>query len=419
LILVIVTITIFAAGTYFFINRPAEKKKPPKPPAPITTALAKPADIPLQVRSIGSVVPMSSVSVKSRVSGRINKVSFTEGQNVKRKDLLFTIDPRPLRAEYMKNEAEVLKQKAVIAQAHAAIDKDRAALAQARANLTRDEALARLASVNAARFGALAKAGAISEVEAERRATDKESTAAIVSADQANIDNAQAQIVADQANLQNALAQLEAAKALLENARVQLNYTTVNAPIAGRTGRILTLKGNNVRADEDILVTINQIAPIYVEFSIPADQFELVQKYGHESLTVTALLKGDRGTREGKVTFTDNMVDTTTGTVKLKAVFENTDSALWPGKYVDVLLTLTTLTDTIAVPDHAVQTGQAGRFVWVVRDGKAHIQPVTIGPSVDGRTAIIRGIKNGDTVVTDGQIQLAEGGKVQVAGTEP
>jgi len=415
----LVVLLLCAAAAYFF-TRPAEKKEKPKPVAPITTAVAVLKDMPLQLRSIGNVVPMNSVSVKSRVGGRIVEISFKEGQFVKKKDLLFTIDPRPLRADYMKAEADVLKQKAVIAQARAAIDKDKASLAQVRANLKKDQALARLAEVNAVRFGALAEAGAVSEVEAERRATDKESTAAIVIADEANINNAKAQISADEANLQNAIAQLSAAKAILENARVQLNYTTVNSPIAGRTGRILVLLGNNVRADEDILVTINQIMPIYVEFSVPAEQFELVQKYGKESLAVTAFLKGEKETRQGKVTFTDNTVDSTTGTVKLKAVFSNEDSALWPGKYVNVVLTLTTLRNVVTIPDQAVQTGQGGQFVWVVKNGKtAHMRKVSTGTAVGGVTVITSGINAGDVVVTDGQIQLSEDAKVQISEGQP
>jgi multidrug efflux system membrane fusion protein len=418
LILTLVVAAI-AAGTFFMTRHDEKKKKPDKPPAPVTASVAKAADIPILLRSIGSVVPMNAVSVKSRVGGRIVSIHFNEGDTVQRKQLLFTIDPRPLRAEYLKAESDVLKQEAVIAQAKAAIDKDKASLAQVKADLTKNQALARLAQVNAERFGALARAGAVSEVEAERRETDRESTAAIVVAGEASIQNAQAQIMADKANLQNAYAQLASAKAALENARVQLNFTTVNSPISGRTGKILVLRGNNVRADEDILVTINQISPIYVEFSIPSEQFELVQKYSEDSLYATVALKGHDLVRKGRVTFTDNAVDNTTGTVKLHAEFDNADSVLWPGKYVDVVLTLTTLKNAITVPSQAVQTGQAGQFVWVLKDGKtAHMQPVKTGPTVDGITAISSGISNGDTIVTDGQIQLAEGSKVQVSGSQ-
>lgn len=408
---------VFVAGYFFIEQRPGDKKRPPKVAAPVTTAVAAASDVPLQVRSIGTVVPMNAVSVKARIGGRLVSTHFKEGQFVKKKDLLFTIDPRPLKAAYQMAESDVLKQQAVIAQAKAAILKDKAALAQVQANLTKDRALAKLAEVQAVRFGALARAGAVSEVEAERRATDKQSTAAIVEADLAVIENAEAQILADTANLKNAEAQLSSARSALENARVQLNYTTVNAPISGRTGKISVLTGNNVRADEDILVTINQIAPIYVEFAVPDEQFALVQKYGKETMSAKAILNAQGESKEGDITFSDNTVDNTTGTVKLKAVFENADSALWPGKYVDVILTLTTLRNSVIVPDQAVQTGQTGQFVWVIKDGKSHMQLVKTGPSVDGKTAIVSGLRTGETVVTDGQIQLAEGAKVQIVGS--
>jgi multidrug efflux system membrane fusion protein len=276
-------------------------------------------------------------------------------------------------------------------------------------------ALAKLADVQAQRFGELARAGAVSELDAETRATDKSSTMAVVEADRAIIETASAQILADRANLKNADAQLASAKAALENARVQLNFTTVNAPITGRTGKILVLKGNNIRADEDILVTINQIAPIYVEFAVPDEQFGLVQRYGMNALKARAILNGHEY-REGRITFTDNTVDNTTGTVKLKAIFDNTDSALWPGKYVDVILTLDTLHGAVVVPDHSISTGQSGQFVWVVKNDVARMQQVKTGPSVDGYTAIESGVSAGDVIVTDGQLQLSEGAKVQIAG---
>ncbi|MBX9693617.1 MAG: efflux RND transporter periplasmic adaptor subunit [Cyanobacteria bacterium] len=314
----------------------------------------------------------------------------------------------------MFDDYRFLSCRSVVAQARAAVDKDKAALAQAKANREKDEALAKLAKVNAKRYDTLAQAGAISRVERDSKETESESTAAVVSADNAAIQNAEAQIAADEASLQNALAMVESAKAAKEQARVQFNWTTVNSPISGRTGRILVLQGNTVKADEEILVTINQLAPIFVEFSVPDDQFELVQKYGKNSLKATAYLKARNITREGSVTFMDNTVDNTTGTVKLKAVFDNADSALWPGKYVDVILTLTTLRDSITIPSQAVQTGQSGQFVWLLKGKKVHMQSVTTGPTVGGLTVIERGVELGDKVVTDGQLQLAEGSEVKL-----
>ncbi len=415
-LVIVLAVPLCFGLSHLTTSRTEDKKPKGKPPAPVTVALASLADVPVQVRSIGAVVPMNSVSVKSRVSGKVNSIHFKEGQSVKKRDLLFTIDPRALKAEWMRTNSEVLKQDALVAQARAAIEKDKAALAQVKANLEKDKAFAKLAQVNAKRYSVLANAGAVSQVDKDSKDTESESTAAVVIADNANIKNAEAQIIADEAALQNALAQVESAKAAREQARVQLNWTTVNAPISGRTGRILVLQGNTVRPDEEILVTINQLAPIFVEFSVPDDQFELVQKYSkNTSLKASAFLKGRNISRLGNVTFMDNTVDNTTGTVKLKAVYDNADSVLWPGKFVDVMLTLTTLKDAITVPSQAVQTGQSGLFVRTLKDGKtAHMQTVTTGPTVAGRTVITNGLKVGESVVTDGQLQLAEGSKVNL-----
>jgi multidrug efflux system membrane fusion protein len=311
----------------------------------------------------------------------------------------------------------VLKQQAVISQAQAAIEKDRASVLEVKANLVKDLAMAKLAEKDAERFVALAKAGAVADAEAERRQATRESTAAIVSAAEASIKNAEAQILADQANLKNAYAQLDYAKATLQNAHVQLNFTTVNAPIDGRTGHIMVLKGNTIKADEDILVTINQITPIDVQFSVPQEQFELVQKYSKgNTLTASATLpQGDLVAKEGKVIFTDNTVDATTGTVKIKAIFDNKDSKLWPGQYVNVVLNLTTIPNAVTVPTTAVQAGQNGSFVWLVTGkDQVHLQPVKTGPVAGADTSITEGLKAGDKVVTDGQIQLSEGAKITV-----
>ena len=378
-------------------------------------------DVPVQIRSIGSVIPANSVSVKSRVAGRITAISFKEGDFVERKDLLFTIDQRPYKAELLKAESDVLKQEAVISQAEASIEKDKAAIQQVNANLNKDLAMAKLAEKDAERFLHLAKAGAVSDAEAERREATRESTQAIVTGAQAGIKNAQAQVKADEANLKNAHAQLAFAKATLQNAKIQLNYTTINAPIAGRTGKILTLRGNNIRPDEDILVTINQISPIYVEFSVPQEQFQQVLELSRtgELRAKAALPQGKILAQDGKVTFTDNTVDSTTGTVKIKALFENTDSSLWPGQYVDIYLTLKTIKDAIVVPSQAVQTGQKGQFVWVLdKDKTAHMKPVTPGTVFKDVTTISSGLQPGEEVVIDGQLQLSEGAKVKAQAEE-
>lgn len=405
----------------FFLIKERKKEVRKKELAPVVYSIAKTMDVPVQIRSIGSVIPANSVSVKSRVAGRITAIHFKEGDFVKRKELLFTIDQRQFKAEVLKAESDVLKQEAVISQAEASIEKDKAAILEVKANLNKDLALAKLAEKDAERFIKLAKAGAVSDAEAERREATRESTLAIVSAAEAAIKNAQAQVKADEANLRNAQAQLTFAKATLQNAKIQLNYTTVNAPIEGRTGKILTLRGNNIRPDEDILVTINQIAPIYVEFSVPQEQFQQVLELSQNGslLAKAALPQGKVLAQDGKVTFTDNTVDSTTGTVKIKALFDNADSSLWPGQYVDIFLTLKTIQNAVVVPSQAVQTGQNGQFVWILDHEKAaHMRKVEVGPIYKDSTSINAGLEKGDEVVIDGQLQLSEGAKVKAQQQE-
>lgn len=413
-----VVVLCAAVATYFMMSPKEKKEKKDRRVAAVTVASAVLQNVPEQIHSMGNVTPVNSVNVKPRIGGRVVSIHFEEGQFVKKKDLLFTIDPRPLKAALLQAEAEVEKQQAMIAQAKAAIQKDEAAKLEVKANLERDLALAKQAGREAERFTFLAKAGAVSEADAERRETTLESTSAVVKAGTASIANAEAQINVDKANLKNVLAQLDASKAALQNARIQVGFTTVNAPISGRTGHIMVLKGNVVRADEDILVPISQIQPIYVEFAVPQEQFQKVQECSAAGTLKAGVMRpnGDTLETDGKLTFIDNIVDSTTGNVKLKAVFANADSKLWPGQYVDVVLTLRTLNQAVVVPTQAVQTGQQGQFIWVLDEKKtSHMRPVKIGTAVKGMTVIESGIKAGDQVVTDGQIQLSEGAKVKVS----
>jgi multidrug efflux system membrane fusion protein len=420
LILLVVLVCV-AVGAYFFFKQ-EKKEARPKRSAVVTLATAAMKDVPDQVLSIGNVVPLNSVAVKPRIGGRVVSVNFTEGQIVKKKDLLFVIDPRPSKAALMQAESEVAKQEAMIAQAKAAIAKDQATTRQVTATLKRDVAIAKQAERDAARFDFLAREGAVSEADMETRDTRKESTSATVEAGQAGIVNAEAQVTVDKANLKNAYAMLESAKANLQNAKIQVGFSTVNAPIEGRTGHILVLQGNVVRADEDILTTIVQTSPIYVELSVPQEGFRKVQECATKgALTVRVTSpNGKILADDGKVTFMDNTVDNTTGTVKLKAIFDNKNKALWPGQYVDVVMNLSSIRNAVVVPTQAVQTGQKGQFVWIVDANKtAHMIPVTVGPAIDGVTAILKGIKAGDQVVSDGHIQLSEGVKVTVAEPVP
>ncbi len=366
-------------------------------------------------------MPINSVSIKARAGGNLIGVHFKEGRFVHIGDLLFTIDQRTVRAALNQAESEVAKQKALVEQAKAAVEKDEASLLQSKANLVRDLAQNRQAGKEADRYLDLSKQGAVSNEQAEQLRTTFLSTAAVVKSGEAAIKNAQAVINADKAIVRSAQAQHASARAGLENARVQLDYTSITAPISGRTGNLQVLLGNNVRPSEDVLVTINQISPIYVQFSVPQLQFAAVQQYGQvgELLATATRPNGKPLAQGGRVTFTDNAVDSTSGTVKVKAVFDNSTSQLWPGQYVDIVLTLTTLHDATVVPSQAVQNGQSGQFVWVLKaDKTVHMQPVVTGPVVADSVTISSGLHPGELVVTDGQLQLTENSKVKVSEKE-
>ncbi len=419
-VLLVSVVSIIAVICLITFNAP--KKEPHKPKlVTVTTAAARLADVPVEIRSIGTVMPINSVAIKARAGGNLIGVHFKEGQFVHKGDLLYTIDQRPLLAALNQAESEVAKQKALVEQAKAAVEKDQASLLQSKATFVRDQAQNRQASKEADRYLDLSREGAVSTEQAEQLRTTFLSTSALVKSGEAAIKNAQAVINADKANVRSTQAQYASAQAGLDNARVQLSYTTITAPISGRTGNLQVLLGNNVRPAEDVLVTINQISPIYVQFSVPQQQFPSVQQYGHSgALKVTATHpNGQSLAQGGRVTFMDNTVDSTSGTVKLKAEFNNTASQLWPGQYVNIVLRLTTLNNATVVPSQSVQNGQIGQFVWVLKaDKTVHMQPVVTGPAVGDSVTITSGVNSGDLVVTDGQLQLTENSKVKVSEKE-
>ncbi len=356
---------------------------------PVTVALATRRDVPLQIEVIGNVEAYSTITVKAQVGGEITQVHFREGEYVKAGDLLFTIDTRPLNA--MLNEVE------------ANLAKDEASLGQAEANLVRDTAQQKYAQSQADRYGRLFQSGIVSKDQAEQMRSNADALAAGLKADEAAVRSARAAIVAT--------------KAMVENARVQLGYTTMRSPIDGRTGNIMVKQGNIVAANTMDLTIINQVEPIYVTFSVPESQLPDIKRYmAAGKLPVMATPQADATAEErGVLTFVDNAVDATTGTIKLKGTFANADHKLWPGVFVRVTLRLATQANAVVVPNQAVQTGQEGPFVFVVKaDSSVESRPVTIGSRVDQDIVIASGIEAGETVVTEGQLRLAPGIKVQV-----
>jgi multidrug efflux system membrane fusion protein len=332
-------------------------------PVPVTAATVTQRDVPIELRAIGRVEPVSTVALKAQVEGQIANVHFHEGDRVKTGEMLFTIDPRPFEA----------------------------ALRQAEANLARDVAQAQNADADRVRKERLFKQGVVSVEEYDAAATQAAATHAVAEASHATVDNA----------------------------RLQLQYCYVRSPIDGRIGEILVHEGNVVKKNETTLAVINQLRPIDVAFTVPEQALpEVRARAADATLPVRAFIGPDRTHAvTGDLHFVNNTVDVATGTVLLKGRFANDDEALWPGQFVDVSLLLYTQPDAILVDSAAVQTGQRGAYAFVVKpDSTVEIRPLDLGQSVGSETIVTQGLAAGDRVVTEGQIRLATGMKVEVKG---
>ena len=361
----------------------SKKSTPPAPPVPVTVAPAIRTSAPYIVSANGVVEPLQTAAVEAQVGGIVTGVSFHEGDDVQAGQVLFRIDPRPYQA----------------------------ALAQAEAQLARDQAQATSAGRDAERYQALVAKDYVTRQQADQAAAAAAAQQASVEADRANV----------------------------ANARFNLDNATIRAPISGRTGSLLVKTGNLVKPGGEPLVVINQIQPILVRFSVPAREFPGIQTYQRRAPLIVRVspsataqaTAGDSAMRlpmgagapmTGTLTFLDNAVDTTTGTVLLKAKFANTNGALWPGEFVSVQLQLYVQPNVIAVPSQALVTGQTGTYVFVIgHDGTAEQRSITAGRAIDSTTTIVeRGLEPGERIVTDGQSRLFPGAHVSIrpaAGT--
>ncbi len=329
--------------------------------APVVAGTVTQETVPIEVRAIGNVEAFSTVTVKSQVDGQIREVHFTEGQEVRAGDLLFNIDPQPFEAR----------------------------LQQAEANLARDQAQAKNARAQAARNQKLFEAGIVSKDQYDQFETSADALDASVRADQA--------AVAD--------------------AKLQLGYCTIRSPIDGRTGSLLVHPGNLVKSNDTSLLVINQIHPIYVDFSVPEQYLAQIKQHSvNGKLGVTAsATEGNPTPDEGVLSFINNTVDQTTGTIMLKGTFPNPSGRLWPGQFVNVALKLTVQANATVVPNQAIQTGEKGSYVYVIKpDLTADFRPVVAGASFGGKTVIEKGLEPGEKVVTDGQLRIFPGAKLSI-----
>jgi multidrug efflux system membrane fusion protein len=386
-------------------------------PVTIDTAVSK--SVPVQVRAIGTVQAYATVTLKSQVDGEVAAVHFAEGQEVKKGDLLFTLDQRPLQAALNQAEAVLGRDTAQLQQTEAVVAQTMAAEKQAEANLARDTAQLQNALSQARRYQGLIDEGAISKELYDQVQTNAAAMQATIQADEAAVTNARASVRAAQATVENVKAAIKADQAVVENARVQLGYTTIRAPMDARAGNLLVRAGSAVKARDDTaqMVLLNQIHPIYVSFSVPEQSLASIKKYlAAGSVTVQAQARGpETSPTTGTLSFVNNTVDASTGTIQLKATFPNAESHLWPGQFTDVVMTLAIQRDQVVVPSQAIQTGQEGQYAYVVRaDQTVELRQVTAGRTLDGGTVIEKGIAAGENVVTDGHLRLVPGAHVQV-----
>lgn len=363
------------------------------PAAPVRAIAASSGDVPLDVSAVGTVEAMASVDVKSRVAGQILRVDFQEGQNVEKGQLLFEIDPEPLQRQIAEIEAD--------------IGKDVALEQQARANVVKDQASIQQTSASAQRALELSREGIFSQEQTEQVVSTNEQALAALKADQAAVESAVASAKADRARL----AQTE----------LQLSYTKITAPVSGRAGAIAVKAGNLIKDNDAALVTILQISPIYVSFGLPQQLLDDVRKFQAQRPLIIRATSENETPVTGVLKFIDNTVDTTTGTIKLKAEFQNERKTLWPGQFVNVEAQLQIEHGRVTVPLQAIQTGPQGKYVWVMNKATdvVEMRPVQVlrnyVPEHGNEIAVIgKGLSAGDMVVSEGQMRLAPGIKVKL-----
>lgn len=358
------------------------------PPAPVRIVKAARSDVPLDVSAIGTVEAYSMVEMKSRVAGQLQKVYFQEGQSVRKGDLLFEIDPKPWLEQIRGAEANLARD--------VALEK------QAQANIVKNQAQAKSARSQADRNTQLFKEGIASREQNDQLIATAEAAEAALAADKATAESAAASIRADHATL--------------SELKLQLGYTKISAPISGRVGTIAVKEGNLVKENDSVLVTILQVTPVYVTFSIPENVLPDVRKYNAvKPLAVEAVAaNGDSVT--GALRVIDNQVDNTTGKIKLKALFPNEKVTLWPGQFVNISALLRTEQNRILVPTRTVQTGPQGRYVWVLnnKDMTVAMKEVDVLRTRGEQSVIGTGLEGGETLISEGQMRLFPGGKVRL-----
>jgi membrane fusion protein, multidrug efflux system len=360
------------------------------PPAPVLVAAAVSRDVPVYLDQIGKCVAREVVAIQPQVSGRITQIHFKDGQDVKKGDLLFTIDPRPFEVS--------------LQQAKSNLEKNIAVKKQAEANLARDIAQAKYGESQAQRYAQLQKQGVVSNEQYEQMQTNADALNATVNADRAAVRNAEEAIKVDEA--------------AIESAKLQLSYCYIHSPIDGRTGQRLVDIGNVVNpGSTNPLLVIQRMDPIYADFTISQNDLSTVQRQMARGTLRAEVHLPDAPDKPvvGQLTFLDNAVQDATGTVNLRATIPNKDRIFWPGRFVNIRLVLDTLKGAVMVPATAPQMSAQGRYVYVVKDDStAELRPVTVGQRQDDLVVIEKGVASGERVVVNGHMGVMPGSKVRV-----
>ena len=382
-------------------TRVAAKANPTATEAiPVRATHAVSEDVPLEIAAVGNVEAMDRVELKSRIAGQINRVAFVEGETVTKGQLLFSIDGEALERQILEEEADLERDAAMEQQAFAVEARDTVAEKQSQSEADVARQLGTLGVISGQR---------VSQLMTTR-------------------DTANATLRADQAAVKAAAGTTKVDLARLAEMQLLLRFTNVVAPISGRAGAVTVKVGNMVRDNDTTLVTLLQLAPIYVTFGIPEQSLPEVRRLNAAGqLTVNVSIDGTNGTSsvvEGHLAFVDNTVDATTGTIRLEAVFSNNDNALWPGEFVKVRLRLGVETSKTVVPESSIQDGLDGKYVWLIKSGTASIAPVTVqriyrSPTGAEQAVVGSGIKPGEMVVTEGQLRLTAGATINLLDALP
>ncbi len=361
-------------------------------PVAVRTVAATSSDVPLDISAIGNVEAIAMVDVKPRITAPVLRVNFQEGQDVRQGELLFELDPETYNRQIAELEANVAK--------------DVASEKQADANIVKDQATLKNLDTLAERGGKLLKEGIFSKEQNEQAV--------------ANADSAKASIEADRAALDSAKATENGDRARLAETRLLLSYTKVYAPIAGRAGAVQVKQGNMAQENTTTLVSLLQISPIYVSFSVPENLLPDIRKYNSERPLTVYATSASSATDAGTLRFIDNTVDTTTGTIKMKAAFPNAQRTLWPGQFVNVSAQLSMEHGRVLIPAQAVETGPQGKYVWVMQtDATAAMRPIQVlrnftPPGHPEQAVIGSGLTTGEQVISEGQLRLAPGARVRL-----